>query len=111
MPGKLNALKIDAPSLFSLFSSSKRYKNLDIYGFDDQVLVSRQIATENKDAVFSSFFDLSAIRKFSSSYGLDFAHYMVLLPGSKTIRLIGNLIKHTPSFTCEPIDSTKKAHI
>ena len=61
MPGKLNALAIDALSLFSLFCSPKLKKdvtNLDICDFGDRKIVSKEVATENKDVVFGSFFDI-----------------------------------------------------
>ena len=58
MPGKLNALAIDAPSLFSLFCSPKLKKGvtkLDIYDFSSRKIVSKEVATENKDAVLDLF--------------------------------------------------------
>jgi hypothetical protein len=58
MPGKLNALATDALSLFSLFCSPKLKKgvtNLDIYDFGDRKIVSKEVATENKDAVLDLF--------------------------------------------------------
>lgn len=50
IPGRLNALKLDVPSLFSLFCSSKT-RNFDIFDFEGNVIVSRQSAIENKNAI------------------------------------------------------------
>ena len=58
MPGKLNALAIDAPSLFSLFCSSKLKKGvtkLDIYAFGSRKIVSKEVATENNQAIAGSY--------------------------------------------------------
>lgn len=102
MPSKLNALFIDAPSLFSLFCSRK-IKNtdvrLDIYDFSNQKIVSKEVATENKDAVFSSFFDIERIKTEAKSYGQYFAHSMTFLPGLKTVRVSGILRNNNTSYT------------
>ena len=61
IPEKLNALSIDAPSLFSLFCSPKLKKGVtkvSIYNFGCPKIVSKVVATENKDAVFGSFFNI-----------------------------------------------------
>ncbi|KAI9255366.1 hypothetical protein EDC94DRAFT_225877 [Helicostylum pulchrum] len=68
---------------------------MDIYGFDGNAILSRRSATESKDSVFGSFFNLAEIKKVSASYGLDFQHNMSLLPGLKTVRITGTLTKPT----------------
>jgi hypothetical protein len=58
MPGKSNALAIDAFSLFSLSCSPKLKKGvtkLDIYDFGGREIVSKEVATENNDAVLDLF--------------------------------------------------------
>ena len=58
MPGKLNALAIDAPSLFSLSCSPKLKKGatkLDIYDFGGREIVSKEVLSENNDAVLDLF--------------------------------------------------------
>jgi hypothetical protein len=88
MPGKLNALAIDAPSLFSLFCSPKLKKGitkLDIYDFGGRKIVSREVATENKDAVFGSFFNIQQIQAIAGSYSQFFNHRITFLSGLKKI--------------------------
>ncbi|KAI9476336.1 MAG: hypothetical protein EXX96DRAFT_296101 [Benjaminiella poitrasii] len=87
----LHALKLDAPSIFVLFCTSKTRNNMNLFTFDDNVIMSRDMATGQKDAVFASFFDLDKIKKLCSSYGLEFAHNMYVLPGAKTLRVSGYL--------------------
>ena len=110
MPGKLNALAIDAPSLFSLFCSPKLKKSvtkLDIYDFGGRKIVSREVATENKDAVFGSFFNIQQIQAIAGSYGQFFNHRMTLLPGLKTVRLSGILKRPAISNTNNSVKSKK----
>ncbi|CEG79071.1 hypothetical protein RMATCC62417_13584 [Rhizopus microsporus] len=112
-PSNLNALKIDAPSLFSLFCSKTKEHAMNVYGFNGDVIVSRQEATESKDAIFSSFFDLIAIRSICNDYGLKFAHNMLMLLGLKYVRLTGTLKKLVPAETCRvtssPTNPTQRA--
>ncbi|KAI9473452.1 MAG: hypothetical protein EXX96DRAFT_610407 [Benjaminiella poitrasii] len=87
----LHALKLDAPSIFVLFCTSKTRNNMNLFTFDDNVIMSRDMATGQKDAVFASFFDLDKIKKLCSSYGLELAHNMYVLPSAKTLRISGYL--------------------
>ncbi|KAI9473519.1 MAG: hypothetical protein EXX96DRAFT_652326, partial [Benjaminiella poitrasii] len=80
-PSTIQTLKIDAPSIFSLLCSSNTNRNMDLYDFDDSVITSKQVATESKDAVFSSFFDIKQIRTLCANHGLEFAHNICVLPG------------------------------
>ncbi|KAI9483085.1 MAG: hypothetical protein EXX96DRAFT_130007 [Benjaminiella poitrasii] len=111
-PNTIQALKLDAPSIFSLLCSSNTNRNMDLYDFDDSVITSRQVATESKDAVFSSFFDIKRIRTLYANHGLEFAHNMYVLPGVKIIRINGYLKTQAlagtfaPTGTSTPIYST-----
>ncbi|KAG2207046.1 hypothetical protein INT46_009179 [Mucor plumbeus] len=70
MPGKLNALAIDALSLFSLFCSPKLKKdvtNLDICDFGDRKIVSKE-----------------QIQAIEGPCGQFFNHRMTFLPELKT---------------------------
>ncbi|KAG2204247.1 hypothetical protein INT46_009510 [Mucor plumbeus] len=93
MPGKLNALAIDAPSLFSLFCSPKLKKGvtkLDIYDFSSRKIVSKE-----------------QIQAIAGSYGQFFNHRMTFLPGLKTVRLSGILKRPAISNTSNSIKSKK----
>ncbi|GAA5808079.1 hypothetical protein MFLAVUS_001461, partial [Mucor flavus] len=103
-PGHLNALPMDASAIFSLFCGSNTgdgTKKLDIYGFDGNAFLLRQQASEQKDAVFSSFFDLPEIANTAYSYNQKFNHVITFLPGLKTVRVSGTLIRNTPSNSCK----------
>ncbi|CEG77272.1 hypothetical protein RMATCC62417_12056 [Rhizopus microsporus] len=91
-PTRLLALQINVPQICSLFSSS-----MNIHDLNGDVITSRQIATESKDAVFSSFFDIDKINSLCASYGLKFAHNIHALPGLKTVRINGYLRNQAPS--------------
>lgn len=112
-PSNLNAFKIDAPSLFSFFCSKTKERDMNVYDFNGDVIVSIQEATESKDAIFCSFFDLITIRSICSNYGLGFAHNMLMLPGLKYVRLTGTLKKLVPAEICRvtssPATSTQRA--
>lgn len=98
MPGKLNALAMDAFSFFSLFCSPKLKKGvikLDIYDFRGWKIVSKEVATENEDAVFGYFFNIQQIQAITGSYSQFFRHRMTVLPGLKTVRLFG-ILKRPP---------------
>ncbi|KAI9485890.1 MAG: hypothetical protein EXX96DRAFT_546921 [Benjaminiella poitrasii] len=108
MSGHLNALRMDAPAFFSLFCSAKDSRNLNVYDFEGNVIVSRQIATRNKDAIFSSFFNLAKIQGIAADHGLEFIYNMYLLPGLKTVRILGNLKSRPPSYSCSTIQQSSK---
>ncbi|ORE01444.1 hypothetical protein BCV72DRAFT_73924 [Rhizopus microsporus var. microsporus] len=93
VPSNLNALKVDAPSLFALFCTKTKQGVLTVYNFNGDAIISRQIATKSKDAMFGSLFDLIAIKNVCNSYGLEFAHNMYVLPGLKTVHINGTLKK------------------
>lgn len=94
---KLNslvALQIDAPLLFSLFSISPNGKNMNVYDPDNTIIANRACATESKDGVFSSFFDIKKLYTLCSNHGLVFAQN-IYLPGMKLVRINGSA-KNTP---------------
>ncbi|KAI9474133.1 MAG: hypothetical protein EXX96DRAFT_580712 [Benjaminiella poitrasii] len=93
---------------FSLFCSAKDSRNLNVYDFEGNVIVSRQIATQSKDAIFSSFFNLAKIQGIAADHGLEFIHNMYLLPGLKTVRILGNLKSRPPSYSCSTIQQSSK---
>ncbi|KAI9269624.1 hypothetical protein EDC94DRAFT_375473 [Helicostylum pulchrum] len=99
-PGHLNALPMDASAIYSLFCGNNTgdgVKKLEIYGFDGRVILSRQLANEQKDAVFSSFFDLPEITNTACYFNQKFNHVITFLPGLKTARVSGTLIRDTSS--------------
>ncbi|KAI8886785.1 hypothetical protein K501DRAFT_309053 [Backusella circina FSU 941] len=102
-PNGLHTLNIDVPSLFALFCDSKTRRNMNIFDFRNKTITSRASATELKHAVFSSFFDIKAINSTCSSYGLDFAHTIHLLPKLKTARLTE--LEKSGSFTFSGTDN------
>ncbi|CEI88592.1 hypothetical protein RMCBS344292_02975 [Rhizopus microsporus] len=101
-PTRLLALQINVPQIYSLFSSS-----MDIHDFNDDVITSRQIATESKDSVFSSFFGIDKINSLCASYDLKLAHNTHALPEVKTVRINGYLRNQTPSRTATPLSHTR----
>lgn len=100
--GKIHALSVDAPLLFDLFCARDlKLQGVDIYDFDGRVITTRQIADQQKDAVFSSFFDLWSINEICRKYNQTFGHYITLLPGIKIARLTGNVINFPPKNSCQ----------
>ncbi|KAI8336385.1 hypothetical protein EDC96DRAFT_351146 [Choanephora cucurbitarum] len=110
-PSQLNALRLDAPSLFSLFCGiNAKIKPLNVHDFDGNVITTRQLATEQKDAMFSSFFfDLKKLLAICSKWKHAFGHYMVILPGAKTVRINNILDNASSANTCQPIKSQEEA--
>ncbi|KAI8646220.1 hypothetical protein BD408DRAFT_5953 [Parasitella parasitica] len=66
-----------------------------LYNFDGLIINSRQIATESKDGIFSSFFNIAKLYNMCENHGLVFAHNMYVIPGRKTVRI--NHSSFTPS--------------
>ncbi|KAI8090739.1 hypothetical protein BDF21DRAFT_449769 [Thamnidium elegans] len=97
---------MNVSAIFSLFCGNNTgdgMKNLDMYGFDDEVFLSRQQANEQKDAVFSSFFGIFEITNTAYSFNQKFNHIITFLPGLKTVRVSGTLIRNTSSNSCKAI--------
>ncbi|KAG2232610.1 hypothetical protein INT48_001299 [Thamnidium elegans] len=95
---------MNVSAIFSLFCGNNTgdgMKNLDMYGFDDEVFLSRQQANEQKDAVFSSFFGIFEITNTAYSFNQKFNHIITFLPGLKTVRVSGTLIRNTSSNSSE----------
>ncbi|KAI8879800.1 hypothetical protein K501DRAFT_302948 [Backusella circina FSU 941] len=83
----LHALQLGVPALFSIFSTSAGYKDLDIHDTDNNMITSRQSRTELKIMVFNSFFDIDQIDKTCSAHGLVFDDSMYVLLQLQTVRL------------------------
>ncbi|KAG0940649.1 hypothetical protein G6F31_015126 [Rhizopus arrhizus] len=88
----INALNIDAPSLFQIMKSRTddnqgqvegMSTELTIYGYNEEPLSSVEIARRNKDAVFNSLFDMEKVRHTCESNGLKFGQRMSILPKLK----------------------------
>ncbi|KAI8881345.1 hypothetical protein K501DRAFT_155343, partial [Backusella circina FSU 941] len=58
-----------------------------------EAITSENEALSCKDAVFNAFFDISKINKLCDAHGLNFIHHLHILPGAKTVRIIGALKK------------------
>lgn len=56
---------------------------------DNTVIENRASSIESKNGVFSSFFDIRKLFKLYSSYGLNFAHNIYLVPRMKFLRING----------------------
>lgn len=87
-PLHLQALEINAPSLYQLLISKPN--PLSIADFNDNKIDSIEYARSNKDAVFCSIFDMAQIKEACESYHLDFAQNIKILPGMKTCRILGS---------------------
>lgn len=101
IPAELNALSVDSHFLFSLFCSQnikRKYVRLNIYDLSNRKIVFKEVATENKDAVFNwFFFYIERIKTEAKSYRQHFAHSMLFLSGLKTVRVLELLIKNSSS--------------
>lgn len=75
------SLKLDTTTIFPIVSSLNAKRLMNLYNFDNKVIRSRQVATESKDAVFSSFFNFDQIKIFAVNMDYFFAHNMMVLPG------------------------------
>ncbi|PHZ15672.1 uncharacterized protein RHIMIDRAFT_235015 [Rhizopus microsporus ATCC 52813] len=100
VPSNLYALKVDAPSLFAIFCTKTKQDALTVYDFSGDAIISRQMATGSKDAMFGSFFGLIAIKDVCNSYGLEFAHSICVLPGLNPACINGTVKKLIPVETC-----------
>ncbi|KAI9249361.1 hypothetical protein EDC94DRAFT_327795 [Helicostylum pulchrum] len=99
-PGSLSSLRMDATGLYSLFSSQKvKEKPLRVFDHNNQEITLKKAATEQKDVMFGSYFNLPKVFQRSASYGQDFQHYMIFLPGLQTVRLMGEIEKSSPCQT------------
>lgn len=111
----INALNIDAPSLFQIMKSRTddnqgqvegMSTELTIYGYNEEPLSSVEIARRNKDAVFNSLFDMEKVRHTCESNGLKFGQRMSILPKLKVVRILG--VKKT---TAPPVKHQKISYL
>ncbi|CAO3657432.1 unnamed protein product [Mucor hiemalis] len=98
----VNALQLDAVSLYQVLSTKAMKVNstsseLTLYGYNNEVISSMDMARRNKDATFNAIFDMTLLQNFCSLKGLTFAQRVTLLPGLKTIRLMGTKTKSVTS--------------
>ncbi|CEI87085.1 hypothetical protein RMCBS344292_01505 [Rhizopus microsporus] len=77
----LHALRVDGPSLYQILT--RLPCALAIFNYDNYLIESIEEARQNKDAVFSSLFDMNAITTTCKSNGIKFAQNISLLPGTK----------------------------
>ena len=94
-PTNLHALWIDATTLHSLFCARKLEHKMVLHDFEGNVIRAASV-TSQKDAVFSSFFDIDRLKTICAGYGLQFAYRMHVLPGLQCVRILGtrNYQKH-----------------
>ncbi|KAG2205285.1 hypothetical protein INT46_009777 [Mucor plumbeus] len=98
-PCILHALLIYNTSLYNVICFSSANRRIKIHDYHANIIQSAVTALENKDAVFSSFFNIELlIAVLSSSYELVFANRIHLLPGLKAVRFYGTrkLNQHKP---------------
>ncbi|CEP17395.1 hypothetical protein [Parasitella parasitica] len=95
-PTNFHALSIDADILFSFFGSTTTPEKMTIRDFEGDSITSGTAATSNKDAVFSSLFDMEKLKIKTAIYGLSLANKLSVLPGMKCVRLYG------AKFFCQP---------
>ncbi|CAO3699726.1 unnamed protein product [Rhizopus microsporus] len=92
----INAMRLDTPSLYHLPPHSDPAK-FQILDFDDYLIDSEDQARRHMDAVFGSIFDLATITSVLQSSGLKFAQNITILPGLKSVHLLGTKIKQSKS--------------
>ncbi len=94
----IDALHLDAPSLYQIMNqkldghqdqADVSTTGLIIYGYNNEPMPSIETARRNKDAVFNSVFDMNKIQETCKSYGLKFSQQIAILPGLKTVRILG----------------------
>lgn len=91
-PSTLHAFLIDTTTLYSLFCSKKAQDRMYIQDFEGNTIKS--ITTlANKDAFFSSFFDIHLLKEKAADYGLVFSNKIHILPRLKTVRVYGTCKK------------------
>jgi hypothetical protein len=89
----LLALGLDSASLYAILTRQDP-NGICIFDYKAYIIDSEEAARMNKDAVFHSLFDMKMVTNLSSSYHVQFARFMTILPGLKTVRLLG--VKKTP---------------
>lgn len=92
-PSDLHALKLDAPTIYTICCTSPEENNMILYDFDGAEINNRQKSTDSKLAVFSSFFDIHKLYTTCNKYGMNFIYNMYIIPGLKTVRVNGEVKK------------------
>jgi hypothetical protein len=88
--GSLSSLTLDTAIIYSIFCSNP-VEGIDIYDSNHEIIQSQSAALSKKDAMFGAFFDLNHIKQKCNEYGIEFIHSIHVLPGAKTVCLVGNL--------------------
>jgi hypothetical protein len=103
-PERLKALHVDAPGLLSLLcGTTVKDKLMNVYDFDGQIIATRMIATEQKYAMFASFFNLKKIYTICNGWKHAFGYYIVVLPGANTIRIANKLNNYPAQHSCKKL--------
>jgi hypothetical protein len=88
--GSLHSLRMDAASLYALFCQKNEDDQMTIFDFEGYAIDLTQKARTYKDATFNSLFDIKAIYNACRLKGLEFAHSLTILPGLKSVRILGS---------------------
>lgn len=102
----INTLHLDAPSIYQILTQKldddfdenqdALSTELIIYGYNKEPIPSIERARRNKDAIFNSIFDYTKIQESCEHSGLIFNQRVSIIPGLKTVRILG-LKKNTTS--------------
>ncbi|CEP14832.1 hypothetical protein [Parasitella parasitica] len=84
----LHALWVDPTTLYSLFCARKLERKMVLYNFEGNIIRAASV-TSQKDAIFSSFFDIDRLKTVCAGSGLQFAHRIHILPGLQCVRILG----------------------
>ncbi|CEP07137.1 hypothetical protein [Parasitella parasitica] len=87
-PTSLHALWVDPTTLYSLFCAQKLERKMVLYNFEGNIIRAASV-TSQKDAIFSSFFDIDRLKTVCAGSGLQFAHRIHILPGLQCVRILG----------------------
>lgn len=95
----INTLHLDAPSIYQILTQKldddfdenqdALSTELIIYGYNKEPIPSIERARRNKDAIFNSIFDYTKIQESCEHSGLIFNQRVSIIPGLKTVRILG----------------------
>ncbi|RCH82983.1 hypothetical protein CU098_006842, partial [Rhizopus stolonifer] len=74
------------------------------YVYNRESISSIKAALQNKDTIFNSMFNMTVVHKICKSYDLGSAHQISVLPGIKSVRILG--VKKTAVPSTEPKKSS-----
>lgn len=95
-----DALRFNARSLYHILRHPfiKDHTEKDstsmivLHAFDGSEINSEGKANSNRDATFNGVFDLGAVTSTCESRNLRFAHNIIMMPGGKTVQILGTRI-------------------